>query len=69
MSNITGTVVEVGDFKRHTGAIVKTAFGTIAVGRRRECAIALAAHLYKEPVTIEVSDSDGRVLSVKPVTP
>lgn len=68
MSTVTGTVVEVGDFKKRSGARIKTAFGTVFVGQQQECAMAFAGHLYAN-VVVEVSDTDGRVLSVNAVTP
>lgn len=68
MSTITGTVIGVGEFGKRHGAKIETAFGVVMVGRTKECARLLARiEFFASPVTVEVDDADGRVLSVKAV--
>jgi hypothetical protein len=68
MSTITGTVIELGEFGKRHGAKIKTAFGVVMVGRTKDCARTLARiEYFSSPVTVEVDDTDGRVLSAKAV--
>lgn len=69
MSIVVGFVVEVGTYGKHSGGKLNTAWGIVPVGSTRECARMLAEHLFKTQVSVEVSDTSGRVLSVKAVAP